>query len=181
MELEFDDVLERCAIARQLALEEGDAARETLLLLARDPDALVRTEAYDSLGSFPGIRAFLEEAIRREPDELARFYAILSWSDVTEGGSDFLEAIARKERSPYCRVGIACARYARGQERGLEELLALLPHRNYHIRCCVLKSLIEILNPGNRDSILRAAGDLARTEKVPCVLELLQELREAAP
>ncbi len=171
------DALDRCALARRLASEDTDQARQTLLLLAQDPDALVRTEAYDSLGSFPcaEVAQLLKDAIGQEPDELARFYAILSWSDVAQGQDEALEFLdTLSGKSAYDRVGIACARLTFGDETGLDGLLGLLNHEDYHIRCCVLKSLEEFLDEENQDRILPAVQQLAAHEDTPCVQDLVE-------
>ena len=74
----------RCA--GLLVHASASKAKRVLLTLACDKDALVRTEAYDSLSAFPSKHAqkFLKQAIVHEPNALARSYAILSWADITQ-------------------------------------------------------------------------------------------------
>ena len=80
------DALIRGRCAGLLVHASASKAKRVLLTLACDKDALVRTEAYDSLSAFPSkhVQKVLKQAIVHEPNALARSYAILSWADVTQ-------------------------------------------------------------------------------------------------
>ena len=80
------DALIRGRCAGLLVHASASKAKLVLLTLACDKDALVRTEAYDSLSAFPSkhVQKVLKQAIVHEPNALARSYAILSWADITQ-------------------------------------------------------------------------------------------------
>ena len=126
-------------------------AKRVLLTLACDKDALVRTEAYDSLSAFPSKHAqkFLKQAIVHEPNALARSYAILSWADITQ---------------------------ALGVHKKQKKFLTQLNSSDYQICCCAVNLLWDIVSPENRQSIKQALEQLLQREVCASVSENATEL-----
>ena len=189
------DPLERSELAADLAEYDGPnrgEAEAKLLYLARDPDDLVRTEAYDSLAAFPSDKTerFLKEAILEERDELARSYAIMSWTDIVEMRTSnvmtlvqtrsFTENLLKTEKSDFCRICLWRAKYLFGDKEAAERLIAFLWHKDYHIRCFAVDFLQEILNEQNTIMITHEVKRLLKSESVVCVSERARRLLQGA-
>ncbi|WFR55921.1 HEAT repeat domain-containing protein [Anaerocolumna sp. AGMB13025] len=163
-----EDAIVRSMVAPLLVDFINETAKDILIKLAQDQDALVRTEAYDSLSVFPfgDVETLLEEFVKLEKDSLARSYAILSWADVTCGlGHVSIDKINNlkkaklNEKSIECSLGYCYALYVFGEIEILNEILCYLRNDSYQIRCMTINLLNEIINEKNdfiiKDSIKR--------------------------
>ena len=187
---DYKEPYDRAELAAGLAQYDGTdrhGAEALLIRLACDADALVRTEAYDSLAAFPtqSTEHFLKQAIPREADELARAYAIMSWTDVVEPRCvDAVMAFADKqlaaEASDYCKVCLWRAKYLFGDRNAEKSLISFLRHDDYHIRCFAVDFLREVLDADNKNQITSAVRQLLAGETAICVCERAEALlREA--
>lgn len=173
-----DDSFVRSLVAPPLVFFVNDEAKQILLVLARDNDELVRTEAYDSLSVFAhdDVESFLEKAMQTEKDELARSYAISSWADVvvslghdTTEKKDLLVRLKSEEKTDRCRLDFCYAQYIFGEESVLDEILGYLQNEDYQIRCSSLSLLKEIVDENNRDRIKKVLEELLMTEATVAV------------
>lgn len=155
-----------------------EKSMELLLEMCSDKDAFVRTETYDSLSLFPDKRAesLLYKAVLNEPDELARGYAVLAWSDIVyclheKYGDDikFLLDIIEKEKSEMCRLDCWYGLYRFGYEPALFNMLDFLKSNDYCIRCAVLNLLSDIMKTEDKDIIIYEVDELIKTEKTIAV------------
>lgn len=158
----------------------NEKTKTILIKLAEDDDPLVRTEAYDSLAVFPfnDVEIFLKKAIQKENDQIARSYAILSWSDVaillqhcSAENILFLHKQKNKEKSSDCRLSWCYSQYIFGDKSVLEELLSFLKNENYQIRCATISLLNEIVDEGNNKLIRNAITKLLIAEDTIAVKE----------
>lgn len=184
------DAYVRAQVAVLLINFENDTSRNVLLRLARDKDALVRTEAYDSLSVFecPDVEVFLEDAMKREKDKLARFYAILSWADIVaalyEDVSDKLLLIeklkntSRMKKSEHCLLACCYAQYMFGKEEALDEIIGFLGSKDYHIRCAVISTARDILDDDNREILKNAVEKLLIGEESRAVSSRAEKFLE---
>jgi HEAT repeat protein len=153
----------------------NENSKKTLLKLTEDKDNLVRTEAYDSLSVFVfnDVEKSLKNAIETEPDDLARSYAILSWTDVVSGlkleSKKLIEYIMQKktlERSPKCALNYCYCLYKFGHTKILAELLEYLKNRDYHVRCSAISLLQEIVDKNNKGRIKKSIEEMLITENI---------------
>lgn len=181
------DALVRGRCAKLLANACASKAKHVLITLAGDKDALVRTEAYDSLSGFPSkhVQKVLKQAIVHEPNALARSYAILSWADVTQAlgvhkkQKKFLKQLKKLpkiKKSEHCMLSFYYARYVLGHKKSLKKLLAFLNSSDYQICCCAVNLLWDIVSPENRQSIKQALEQLLQQEVCASVSENAAEL-----
>ena len=165
---------------------ESNQSKNILLRLAMDHHYIVRTEAYDSLKVFPleEVEAFLEGAICREKNQLARSYAIMSWAIIVR---DLYEKVSEKhltfmrnqmalEKGEHCLLEWMFAEYIFGKEKSIQNILAFLNSKDYNIRCCVVNTLKDIWHEDNEEEIYNAMKALLLQEKTVAVTSLAEEL-----
>lgn len=148
----------RDLVASMLAYFPSSETEQILIRLAKDPDVLVRTDAYDSLGSCPSKESFtfLRTAISIEPDPTARYYAICSCADVmyalaptTANDTDLFIQISINDPSSLCRLGAFYARYILGEVNVLDAIIGFLSCNDYHVRCATIAILAELKEDAN--------------------------------
>lgn len=174
-----DDVTIKSMVAPLLVDFPNSDAKDVLIRLAKDDDSLVRTEAYDSLSvfPFPDVQVFLQGAMTREKNSLARSYAILSWTDVslsmgyTVAGAPYIRGLRRKEKSDNCLLSYSYALYRFGDKEELDILLSFLQNSNYQIRCATLALLEDIIDESNIKCIENHINILLASENSVAVIE----------
>ncbi len=179
------DAFVRSRCAAVLINYSGGEALRTLLRLANDEDAFVRTEAYDSLAAFPcrETELLLRHSIYPEDDELAAHYAILSWADVTaalhdeyDGQTAFVHKMLTDAEFSGCHAECFYALCRFGESGALEHLLSLLDDPDYVVRCTVC-NLCKDLADAEHTPIIRNAISAhmpAETERsVICTMQNL--------
>lgn len=180
----------RCKVAAFLVNYVNDESKALLLRLAQDKYASVRMNAYDSLCCFPyeNVEFFLKEAIQTEKDELARYYAIMSWADVAMSlnhnlaeNKEFVIALKSVEKDDHCLLGCSYARYIFGDQGVLSEILSYLKHEKYYMRSSALNLLIEVSTEGDFEEIKKAIANMLKTEYSAEVREAAVEVLENYP
>ncbi len=150
----------RDLVASMLSSFPSSETEQILIRLTKDPDVLVRTDAYDSLGSCPSNEslALLRTAMLIEPDPTARYYAICSCADVmyalaptTVNDTDLFIQISTKDPSSLCRLGAFYARYILGEVNVLDSIISFLSCNDYHIRCATVAILAELTEDANKE------------------------------
>lgn len=176
-------VRSRCAAV--LVNGEGEEAHRLLLHLANDPDAFVRTEAYDSLALFPSreTELLLSHSIYPEDDDLAVSYAILSWADVTAALHDeystqiaFVHQLLNDAEFSDCCAECFYALCRFGESDALQNLLSLLDDPDYIVRCKVSNFCKDLADSKNSTIIQNAVSDHLTTETEHSVLSTMQNL-----
>jgi hypothetical protein len=183
-----EDAFVRSQCAVILGYFVNNESLNILLNLSKDEDALVRTEAYDSLGEFHDdkVMEILYEALSSESDNLARSYAIMSWShiiSVTQNEfEDKAELLLRKmetEENDRCILCYCFEVYLLGYELILKKILGFLKNEDCNIRHTTISMLHEITNDKNKEEIKSSVRALVKTEDNPGVksdaLKLLKE------
>lgn len=181
------DAFIRSICAKLLVNFVTPQAERLLLNLANDKNALVRTEAYDSLSVFPSkkVQKTLKKAILHEKNKLACSYAILSWADITqtlgvhkkqEKFLKKLKKLPKIKKSEHCMLSFYYAKYVLGHKKSLKKLLAFLNSSDYQICCCAVNLLWDIVSPENRQSIKQALEQLLQREVCASVSENAAEL-----
>lgn len=163
-----------------------------LMTLAADPDPLVRTEAYDSMSEFPFQQAvdLLYEAATKDPNSLARSYAIISWAELTRWlnqlTADIIEYADNQkncEKSKRCLLSWIYA-LSLFKSHGITELLTFLKDKEDHLRRTALSYLSDLLDESNCEEIGQGVRALLEEETVLTVrtegekiLQAIQQLR----
>lgn len=170
----YEDAFVRSMSAACLINFDTPVSKNILVALTKDDNALVRTEAFDSLSAFPydDVEEILKNAISSEIDDLARSYAIHSWIDIvlasshiTEDKISFLQKQKEHERAANCLLSYCYGLYLLGnREECLEDILSFLKHEDYHIRCAVLSLLDGLADEFNREAIRAAVAKLLQVE-----------------
>ena len=177
----------RDMVASLLAGRPSTQSKAVLLHLAHDPDALVRTDAYDSLSEFPcdEVSDLLNHAAVTEPDPLARSYAILSCADIMSPQEaarrcPFFRTIYEAEKSARCKLSCLYALFLCGEERALNHILSYVRHSDYQIRCSAISILQEISDTHNLPNIRSALLDQQAVETSAAVKDRIHEFLEHA-
>lgn len=153
-----EDAYIRDLVASMLVHFPTSDSKNLLLRLAKDPDELVRADAYDSLCEFPYPDSLdvLLDAITSEPDAVARFCAIRSCAevmlllkDIGENNQAILVQICDHDPSDLCKLAGYYGRYLLGNPELLDLIVAFLSHPDYHIRCSAISVLSDIMDDNN--------------------------------
>ena len=177
-----EDAYIRSLAAENLVQMSGEASLQLLLKLADDPETTVRVNAFDSLGSFDCLsaRKKLKKAIQNEPDELARYYAIISYADLMQGDLEddsFIRFVQHNDSSSICKLAYSYALYLLGNDNQLDLLLAGLRNaEDYHIRCITATLLQGLINKSNRNIILNSLYQALKIEKTTAVISHLSHI-----
>lgn len=185
------DALIREQVAAVLVFGAGEPGREILLKLAADSEELVRAEAYDTLSVYPEekVAETLKQAAVSEPDDLVRYFALVSYGDVIQelapGDAEqktFFQDRLQRDQAAVCRLGCEYALYQLGEPGELERILRYLDDPDYLVRCRAVCTLEEIADAENRGRILEAVRGRREKESAAPVRERMDELlgREAA-
>lgn len=181
---EHPDALIRERVAAALVFGEGEPGREILLKLAADSEELVRAEAYDTLSVYPDsqVAEMLKQAAVTEPDDLARYFALVSYADVMQElapgdaeQKEFFQNRLQREKAAVCRLGCEYALYQFGEPGTLERILGYLDDPDYLVRCRAVCTLEEIANEENRGRILEAVRGRREKESAAPVRERMDE------
>lgn len=182
--LSQDELIEiRAKVAEVLVNIVNDDTKKILLSLIRDEEALVRTEAYDSLSEFKDQEVFelLKSAIKNEYDDLARGYAILSWVDLASvfpAKSDYIEFLVKiknTEKSDWCKLNCCYGIYILGEKEYFNEILKFSHNPDYHLRCAAISTLSDISSKETVELITESLNQLLTTERVLAVRDRIQK------
>lgn len=174
----------RDLVATLLVTQSTDQAKRILLHLAHDEDSLVRADAYDSLSVFPcpDVIEFLRMAVVKEPNSLARSYAILSYADVVltekssqDGIKTFFHTLLENEMSPRCKLSYQYALFLFGEKSALDCILSYLSHVDYKIRATTISILQEITDIQNISKIRYAVYAQRKVESSAVVKDKIDE------
>lgn len=188
---EHSDALIREQVAAALLFGAGEPGREILLKLAADSEELVRAEAYDTLSVYPDpqVAEMLKQAAVSEPNDLVRYFALVSYGDVIQelapGDAEqeaFFQDRLQRDQAAVCRLGCEYALYQLGEPGALKRILEYLDDPDYLVRCRAVCTLEEIADEENRGRILEAIRGRREKESAAPVRERMDELvgREAA-
>ncbi|MDR1565002.1 MAG: HEAT repeat domain-containing protein [Oscillospiraceae bacterium] len=158
-----EDSLIRGLVAGILCFVEPEISTPLLMTLANDSDALVRTEACDSLCNCKGEAVFnlLKDRLIHDKSSLFRSYAALSLADITKDEDAYkaeamqlLTSRLEKERVINTKISFFRSLYLLSkEERYLDALLPILQNRRYQNRCAVAHSLSSVCFPSNMERI----------------------------
>ena len=166
------------------AAPDADAA-DALIALAQDADALVRTQALDSLAAFPAekVLACLTAALARETvDELPYQYALLAAAEVAvalQQPERVLPILRTQADSPVMATRI-CAWYGLslcGDAQAFDALLGALAAEDYHDRCLAVH-LLNALGM-HEERVSRALHERLQCETVPAVRTTIEDALRA--
>lgn len=182
--IDTQDIYIRDLIASLLVNFPTNKSQNLLLCLARDNDALVRADAYDSLSEFPSSDSLnlLFSAMFFEVDNISRFCAIRSCAEVmlllennTEDAKKVFSSIYRKDLSDLCKLASCYGMFLFGKNDALELMLTFLEHPDYHIRCSTISIFCEILDDNNTPVLKEAVIHLKEHEKSEAVISSIDE------
>ena len=80
------------------------------------------------------------------------------------------------EKGEHCLLEWMFAKYILGEEKSIQNILAFLDSKDYHIRCGVVNTLKNILHEDNEEEIHNAMEALLLQEKTVAVISLAEEL-----
>lgn len=178
----------RSIVAKALvwASESEDSAR-LLHQLAQDEDSLVRLEAIDSLSAYSDKEsmAILRNALD-DPDELIRMYSAIGFSRICqriaeiEYGTRILQYYLNIEKCEIVKIALFEGLYVLGDFSKLKSIIDIFNYDDYHVKCSVINSLIEIINHRNCDDIIRFLDRVNLGEAEPAVSSSIACLRKMA-
>lgn len=158
---------------------------DLLINLCNDTDAFVRTETYDALSSFSCKRTekTLYQAIQSETDNVARSYAIFSWSKVAHciysdysASIQFLSGILFSEKSERCKLYCLCGMYYLNYVKVLPEILEFIESEDYTIRYSALNLLAEITRNNDKNTVISAVKRCLHSEETIAVRSAMEKL-----
>lgn len=158
---------------------------ELLINMCGDNDAFVRTEVYDTLSSFPckHTAKVLYNAIQAEKDEVARSYAILSWSKVVKriypdyfNNIYFLLELTLSEKSERCILFSYCGAYILGYKKVLQKILNFIENNDYTLRYSTVNLLSEIIEYEDKDIVISAIKKKLNNEETIVVRSSMEKL-----
>lgn len=183
-----EDPLIRGKVAALLVDFPNKKVKRVLLELSHDQDEIVRAEAYDSLVVFKQehVERVLKRAIRNEENEFACFYAILSWTDIsneihynTKQQYRFICNLLKRKKVQkweYCKLACAYARYTLGKTKKCNEILYFLNSEEYLVRSLTITLLSEIICQNNADLIHRALEECLVKEEVDFLKARIEDI-----
>ena len=145
----------------------------------------MRAEAYDTLSVYPEekVAETLKQAAVSEPNDLVRYFALVSYGDVIQelapGDAEqkaFFRSRLQQEQAAVCRLGCEYALYQLGEPGALKRILEYLDDPDYLVRCRAVCTLEEIANEENRGRILEAVRGRREKESAAPVRERMDEL-----
>ena len=150
----------RAWVAKALAFNPyNEGTIDFLCQLATDNDPDVRVEAIDTISAFPHIKAYsvLQNALT-DSDVLVRAYAAFGVAHVgqiisTTDARSRLQILSQTEKNERVMVSVYEGLYILGMESMLQKLCALFFSPDYHVQCCVIHALEEIVNSSNNAQI----------------------------
>ncbi len=179
-----DDSEIRAYVAELLVLANDIEAERILITLSGDEDELVRVNACDSLSTFATTNSYkqLLKCILNDQSLLVKKYAILSLIDIMDyvnADRDELnrlfEDLTQKDDISIIASGFK-GLYMMGDKEHLNNIINLLITEDYRDRCTVINILEDILENGNRNSILSALTELRKTEKSEAVNSIIDRV-----
>lgn len=164
---------------------DADAA-DALIALAQDADALVRTQALDSLAAFPTekVLACLTAALARETaDGLPYRYALPAAAEVAVAlrQPERVLPVLRTQANSLVMATRICAWYGLslcGDVQAFDRLLGALAAEDYHDRCLAVH-LLELFDM-HKAQVLRALHARLQCETVPAVRTTIEAVLQAA-
>ena len=179
-----DEAYYRAMVAKLLVNSETKKSEEILLRLVRDKDSLVRTEACDSLcfSRSDSTYDILKKVARKDKNGMVRGYAIMSLYDIAtqiNREAELNELLQKRllcEKVVFTRISIFTQLYKLGNDKYLEELIALIKTSRYQNRCAVVNSLDEIIDDSNRQKIIDALSEQRKRDKSFAVISTIDKI-----
>lgn len=145
--------------------------------MLNDKEEIVRINAVEcvaALGRRDAIR-YLKKHIN-DRSEIVRSFIGASIGEIgARKEVSTLEKRLEVEKSPLAKVGLLEGLYQLGQEKRLLELLCLLSHPKYHVRCAVANSASEIINRDNKKLIREMLSQALKYETAVAVIDSIKE------
>lgn len=178
-----DDSEVRSYIAEILVAFDCEKAEKTLLTMCTDEDELVRINACDSLSVYSSKEVYLKllDVFKNDMSLLVKNYALLSIIDVMQSiNIDKLEVKilfydCLEKYDDQIKVTAYKGLYILYNENCLDEILKMLAHSEYAIRCNVINVLYDIITPFNEEKIISTLIKCKETEKSEAVLAEINE------
>jgi len=157
--------------AAKILLEKqvkNHASKKLLYCLARDKDELVRIDAYEGLQMFeiPEVELFFRRAIQTEKEELACWYAIISWVKAVLSLHDdhtydinYIKWLLKQRKiqeSEYCLLECYYTLYQFGELDIFPILLRFSESNDYIMHYVVFRILQDMVNEDNRERVIKA-------------------------
>jgi HEAT repeat protein len=175
-----DDPIIRLEAIRTLGLcYDGDIDKAILYRL-KDVDELVKTEALDNISLPLNRKKVLKKIAKLLDDEsfLVKSYAVnaLAWNRAFKYKKQIKKLL--KLQNDELNVSIYAALILLGEDKYLKNLLMLLEHDNYQIRCAVTNMLYDIVKRNNVKLIFKKLKKAYKKEKSRAVKSCLETLIE---
>lgn len=178
----------RSIVAKALVwASENEGSARLLHKLAQDEDLLVRLEAIDSLSAYSDKESMtiLQNALD-DPDELIRMYSAIGFSRICqriaeiEYGTRILQHYLNIEKCDIVKIALFEGLYVLGDFSKLENIINMFECEDYHIKCFIINSLIEIINYKNYNDIIQFIDRVNLMEVEPAVSSSIACLRKVA-
>lgn len=148
-------------------------------VLKNDPSPLVRASAASTLAKIGGeaARSDLVARLFSERDPTAKRYAASALASYRDRKLiPLFNYLLSEEQDSNIRTGLLYGLYRSGDASAVDELLSLLDHKDYLVRCQVLNSLRAGLDEADSKKVAKQLGDRNTREEHPVVRELITVL-----
>lgn len=174
----------RIEVARLLIDATAKEGVDILRDLSKDKNYLVRAEACDSLGAFPSEenKKILQKILLLDKHYLVRGYALMSFGDICKKlkqemyGKKILFNGLEKERSNFVKINYYTYLYMFGEEKYINLIEKQISSKKDNIRCCVIKSLGEIVNKKNKSFIIKLLQSHRNIESSDVVISTVDDV-----
>lgn len=173
------DPIIRCRVAEILMKKRlrNHASKRLLMHLACDGNRRVRTRAYSCLSVYDifEVELFLKQAIQKEKNTEACYYAIEAWADIVMSLHDdceydvyFVKWLLKQKKiqeSEHCLLACYYALYQFGEENMLPCIVRFMESEDSSMRPAVLHILQEIEDEDSRQEMIEAIEIILKDAK----------------
>lgn len=144
---------------------ENPDVKNAVLKCFKDSSYLVRCEAYDAFygTAFQDVFDALVKRAKAENSKCAKMHALSALCGMTkqilpsDSQMQTVQKSCENEKNAGVRVAYFCFLYAvKKDEKYVDLVLKELNHRDYHVRCCVVNLLADVLDYSNKEKIMGA-------------------------
>lgn len=161
-----EELLDRCDVINTISRYAYKACIiDAIISATEDKEYLVRCEAYDALSQGNEIISLpvLLNSLYHERNTIARTYIVSSLTSISNRNRQIIESAINQIMCQYLiekklRVQLAyfCLFYSYSKNlQHIKNVLFYLNERDYHLRCCVINLVMEVVDKKSRSYVER--------------------------
>ena len=181
-----DDELIRCdAIEKLFDFIDIQEVQDIILHSVNDESYLVRCTAYEGLGMIKNNDNILNQLVNLLPTEtnndakmylLSAICTLIKIYGFNENTVNAIDMINEEQAPKKVRIALMCVKYCVNNDKSLiDRIIYFLSDSDYHIRCCAINLLHDIIDNSNKCLILSRYKEQLKTETSCAVKELLKD------